>query len=418
VTKNFREKEVFAILHAMRNREAVGKRSRITIRGHVVDPQKLESYIRRNGSILPRFAKGEGVAVPLVDFDIACRTPSPELSAGLRDAERNRTVEELLHCIRDYVNGSFDSGTWFLDDDGNCYTRKSDTARRLLGGVSQTLNTLWRITASDRADLIRILSPVFDSLEAVLKAELYETRAEIFTMVVKLYQSEHRPVALMVLDYLANLSLRIFGRRHPVAQIWRCTKGLWDLANADIVEKLCIVEIDALQAHSGEASMAVTRMYSRCSNVMYELGEHHQFDSRIARILESRPQESYDSCMAELCLDISWIRMAIVYEEGGLAQAGKELAAVLDLVRRWDPPWEYYWTAWIKYCEADWEGAEHACRVALSEPSLQLDWDFVLADLLATLLQERGEVEEAAKVRQDSLERVYARLLPLIALAS
>jgi len=405
------------MLHTKRSREAVGKRSRFTIRGHVVDPRKMDTYLKRNPSIMQRFAKGKGMAAPLASFDITCRTPSPEPSAGLRGAERNRAVEELLYWIRNYVDGSFRSGAWFLDDTGNCHARKSGTAGRLLDRAVSRLETLWRIAVSDRADLVTILGPVFKSLEAILKAEHFRTRSSLFDWVMLLHQSEHRQVAQMILGYLANLSLRIFERQHPVPQIWRCIKDLSDLDNVDIMEKLHFVEIDAMQAHAGEATAAVNTLYRQCSAIMGNIGEYHRVESRLAHIFESRPHDSYDSTKADLRLRQSQYRIFSACREGRFAQAWEELAAVLDLARRWDPPWEFYHSARIKADEADLEGAERVCRESFSEVSLSLAWDSAITDMLLSILEASGKDEEAEKVRQDYLRRVYASD-PLVACAS
>ncbi len=78
LSKNVNAKDAFAIVHAKRARDSVGKGSQFVVRGERVDPAKMDQYLRRNQSVLDRLAAGDAPSPGsgLVARGIDCQTPS------------------------------------------------------------------------------------------------------------------------------------------------------------------------------------------------------------------------------------------------------------------------------------------------------------------------------------------------------
>src|SRR4051794_30715630 len=104
LTKNFKASEVHAILHVKKARDAAGKASYMAIRNETVDPERLATYLRRNGTVLAQLEAGEAESEPPgLASTIVCRTPSPAPAPRGPD----HVLEEALYRMRDYVDGNF-----------------------------------------------------------------------------------------------------------------------------------------------------------------------------------------------------------------------------------------------------------------------------------------------------------------------
>jgi len=357
VKKNFKDREVLAILHTKAAREAVGKESRFTAQGHPVDLHRMATYIKRNPSIMRRFAKGKHAAPSLASQRIVCRTPSPGPSAGLHAAGQMRMVEELLRSLQLHCDGAFDSGHWFLDEDGYCCTR-SDSIQHA-DEISAMLDKLCLWEASGAVDVFRILNPVFETLTTIFKADVHGALNEILYSANRLHRYGHPQLATMLLEYTARLSRCHWKEGHPLPNVWRCITELSVLDNVDILEKVLFLQMDAIQARAGKSIAAQDLMFIDLCGIMADAREYHRAEARLARVFESRQGEEYKKqSLGRLRLEHSGYIIFAACENGQFAVAWDELVETSDLVRQWDPVWEFYFTVYIKAYEGYFERAE------------------------------------------------------------
>ncbi|KAJ9150917.1 hypothetical protein NKR23_g3375 [Pleurostoma richardsiae] len=112
--KKHKAPEVREMLRLKAEREAVGKESEFFVRGRKVDWGDVERYMRR--SRIPfDSAEAAGAVNELHQRDIICRTPSPlPMARSLQAPDELQRAHETLLIMRGYVDGSIESGQWFL----------------------------------------------------------------------------------------------------------------------------------------------------------------------------------------------------------------------------------------------------------------------------------------------------------------
>ena len=109
--KKNKESEMRAIIRKQKQRADLGKGSVIRVRGQHRDFAKIVLYWHRKGvSIEDIIAQQTASSTPEA-IEFSTPIPSPILTPQVL-----AIPERMFHCIRDYLKGSFESGTWIKTD--------------------------------------------------------------------------------------------------------------------------------------------------------------------------------------------------------------------------------------------------------------------------------------------------------------
>ena len=109
--KKNKEPEMRAIVRKRKQRADQGKGSTIRVRGQVLDFEKVVRYFHRKGvSIEDIIAQQTASSTPKA-VEFSTPVPSP-----IRTPQVLAVPERIMHCIQDYLKGSFESGTWIKTD--------------------------------------------------------------------------------------------------------------------------------------------------------------------------------------------------------------------------------------------------------------------------------------------------------------
>ena len=124
IDKNHKENEMRAVVRKNHLRHQQGKSSRFEIRGRPVEFVDVVRYWKRKGvSVEEVLARRSASLTPEA---VRCLTP---VTSPLSTPRELAAPERLLISIRDYIRGSFDSGTWVKTEPLiDCYSRKAGIA--------------------------------------------------------------------------------------------------------------------------------------------------------------------------------------------------------------------------------------------------------------------------------------------------
>ena len=110
--KNRKEHEMRAVVRKQNQRERQGKSSVFRVRGKAVDFGDIIRYWERKGmSIEDVIAQRAMSATP--DAVVECSTPVLSEPSTPREFA---IPENVIRCVRNYFQGSFESGTWYSKD--------------------------------------------------------------------------------------------------------------------------------------------------------------------------------------------------------------------------------------------------------------------------------------------------------------
>ncbi|KAI1083227.1 Clr5 domain-containing protein [Whalleya microplaca] len=123
VHKNLRAEQVGKLLVQQGRRAAVGKTSVAFVHGRRIDRDRLHAYLQRVSPARRRELESvlSGYQEPgenRIDWDIVCRTPSPEpspppyLPPHLDAPDDLRLPEECMRIVHNYVYGAVDNALW------------------------------------------------------------------------------------------------------------------------------------------------------------------------------------------------------------------------------------------------------------------------------------------------------------------
>ncbi|KAL2670250.1 hypothetical protein Neosp_014717 [[Neocosmospora] mangrovei] len=261
--KNFRAKQVQALLHQKAERDAAQKASSMYIRGHRVDSKKLETYISRTSKqnqdqILTATSGGRlsPSAQRLMAAVVACRTPSPVQSfekkrstaSGRGQRSNNGTgldtekpsgsrfpwlrtpppqtlllsasddharTEKCMRCLQDYVTDNFESGRWSddLDERGRM---ELDQVIDWANIFDDALNFIWREQNQQGFRLVRIC---FGQYKALLSTGSIRLFFSIYPILIELQQ--YPDLARKMIGYASKMSETIHSTAHPFTALWR-----------------------------------------------------------------------------------------------------------------------------------------------------------------------------------------------------
>ena len=215
--KKNKDFEMRAVVRKNKQRADQGKGSIIRIRGQLRDFAEVVRYWNRRGiSIDDIIARRTASPTPEA---VECFTPVP---SPILTPEVLAVPERMFRCIRDYFEGSFESGTWVRTDPNfRCSTTKDkeNTDECLAGLVIQCQSACLLFSRSMFQEAGQNLIAATAKIKQILSAELPMSLIELFRLINYVRREKRDEMALIVLRQFSALGKVLLGSEHPLSRI-------------------------------------------------------------------------------------------------------------------------------------------------------------------------------------------------------
>lgn len=328
--KYSKEKEMRAIVRKHGQRTAQHKRSIFQVRGKTMnDKDVLRHFSRKGLSISDVMAQRATSKTPEA---VVCFTPLP---SPITSPQVLKLPEIVLSTIRDYVDGSFDAGTWIkTEQTKHCYNIKED--RHHPSNTVQCFLNLYReahelhtMGAFQEAQLV--LGSARASIREVLSCEQPDTLFNILRSLFEVYIEVPEPVSRHR-DMITASSASMLVEQHPLRRIF---EFLFKLDRSDLTEavhKCFQILSDQFEIHLG--AMHIDSVAFRCDSPHTSMDDRQNllhrcharlglYDSRTTRVRISIARKLYKEKNYHLakqsCYDITHTAH-LVQSEYGMSQ--------------------------------------------------------------------------------------------------
>ncbi|KAL8904189.1 MAG: hypothetical protein Q9171_007138 [Xanthocarpia ochracea] len=287
--KKNKENEMRAIVRKYAERKANDKYSEFQVRGQDVDYREMVRYYARKGiSIDEVMARRKTSATPEA---VKCFTP---VQSPIATPPVFAIPESIFTAVRDYVNGSFDSGAWIKTHPTTaCYSIKEGRAHstRSASHFRSIIDSYtWEACVQHAYDENGEAQTSLDSALAVLRYllphELPQTPIYLFTLFAQLSDVFRRSseVTSALFHTVAGPGELLLGQQHPLPRIAKAFCRLNKSESAEIAIK-CLraiaegfgnnlgpMHLSSLIAHSTQAtSDDLKELLQKCQA---EIGVH------------------------------------------------------------------------------------------------------------------------------------------------
>lgn len=216
--KKNKDFEMRAVVRKNKQRADQGKGSIIRIRGQLRDFAEVVRYWNRRGiSIDDIIARRTASPTPEA---VECFTPVP---SPILTPEVLAIPERMFRCIRDYFEGSFESGTWVRTEPlFDCSTTKKDsesTYESLAGLVLQCESACLLFSRSMFQEAGQNLIAATAKIKQILSAELPRSLIELFRLITYVRREKRDEMALIILRQFSALGKVVLGSEHPLSRI-------------------------------------------------------------------------------------------------------------------------------------------------------------------------------------------------------
>ncbi|KAH8174365.1 clr5 domain-containing protein [Sarocladium implicatum] len=347
IDKKLKNPEVFAIMVLKRDRDAIGKASEFTIRGHPVDMDNINRYIRRNPELITRLHAGDRPTTQAL-AEVQCRTPDLRLLPQLLPSAIGATHQslpaqrEVLVLLKEYVEQSFDSGRWTWEYDVSCTTSNFDACSEEL--FERTLTSLAVISrcmsSNDAARNSVMLDPAFSSptetmLEPALAAlrELVAAQSPVFAarmMSILWFLDTHHDGGLLqlIVPQLSAIVAKMLGPYHVMARSWQILASDTQHDYRDFCESAYAMLVPLFEQRLGTANLITVMLYG--DHVDY-LSHNSRLDEALALCQQYQAKAESTRRQHPWIAQLAWQRRAIVETQedisGTIAAIDLELAS-------------------------------------------------------------------------------------------
>ncbi len=409
--KKNKEHEILAFIRKTTQRAAVGKKTIARVRNHVLDQEEVQRYIKRKPYSM-KFALEQSASTPP---GLVCFTP--EMPSSPRIPEVYAVPEQIFVLMRDYVTGSFESGTWICDDPkSGCRSIKN------FGGAATALENFNAFVGSayvhyEKGSVEegeRLLIAAAAGIKDILVAESPTFFLSLISFMLYTHSRKKFHIFLPILRQLSDMAAIVLPEKHPVGQIYRHFRSLDSHQLDDIVPLSFQSFLDQFESILGQFNFDALNL--RTNYIAYHTENLEQIESGLRDHLQkciSAHEGSDDASLEVLLLIVD-----------NLLRQGRYVEAehtALDLIAR--APYTDIFDSRYYYCEGyrslslaqcglgKIPVAEASIDRAIQESALAWGWGdpCTLQYLLTyeTMLEEWGNHASAAKVRrqkQDIIE--------------
>ena len=210
IDKNTKGHEMKAIIRKQAQRSRAGKKSLFYLRNSQVPEHKVARYRKAMKLLSEEQALMLRAETPP---GLICYTPP---ASPLTTPEILEIPERIAKLVQDYIDGSFDSGTWIISEYEDVVSAKGspDFIDRLFGEVYTAVD---RFQAGDTGYAWRILRMAMASIEHIVSAEDPTTLETLAFLLI--HSLNASGVTLILLQQFSAMSALILPKQHPLNQI-------------------------------------------------------------------------------------------------------------------------------------------------------------------------------------------------------
>lgn len=215
--KKNKEPEMRAIVRKYKQREAQGKSSTFRVRKQQLSFAEVVHYWKRKGvSIDDIIARKKASPTPeAVEFSTPVSSP---ISTPLELAN----PEHMLHCIRDYIRGSFESGTWVrTEPTSQCYSLKDGDGASSLWAEFYELCGMACILFERHLfhEAGQTLISATANIKTMISTEHPETLSQLHRLIIFIRSTRRSDeIALIILRQFSAMSKVVLGIQHPLTR--------------------------------------------------------------------------------------------------------------------------------------------------------------------------------------------------------
>ena len=266
--KKNKEFEMRAIVRKRKQRAHQGKGSIIRVRGQIRDFTEVVRYWDRKGVCVDDLIARQTASPTPEAVEIVTPLASPILTP-----EVLATPERILRCMRDYFNGSFESGTWVkTKPQYKCYSIKDEEDAT---GVSlEELNLQCNLACSllernlcHEAGQTMIAASATAKLKKILLAGHPESLAYLFRICVFVHSQGRGEMAFMILRQFSALGKLLLGSEHPLSRICEWTNSVHASDFDDLVVRCMEVMADQFESFVGPLHQSTLLTRGKLMNI-------------------------------------------------------------------------------------------------------------------------------------------------------
>lgn len=418
--KKLKGDEVLAIMLLQRDREARKRPTEFRIRGQPVDMENIQRYLKRNPGLMAKFRAGQTPTVQTA-LEVTCRTPSPPPSPlrALAPTTEMQSTEQVLYLFRDYIDGSFSSGTWWCEYDVECssirapQTLQSDESNDLFERVVASFALVNRcMRCGDHIDINRVLGPAFDTLKRLVSSETPNFVARTISLLWYLERHYKHDLLRLVLHYLADLMPIVLGPHHILAHIWRRLAMTEFSSYYELSMRLYELLVPEIEGRVGSANYLTFLLYCDYLDCMHGRRTAEDCESVISSHI-SRSQRSGREhlWLEDMALSHAGLLATCKENQGRPDEAIAVLTAHMNAYSMAnDQEASLHLTLGVKYYNMNNDVAaiasfKSAARVALTSDGDERICDLALSNLEASF-QKMDKTTMANRVHQYRMDRV------------
>ncbi|KAK1976421.1 Clr5 domain-containing protein [Colletotrichum cereale] len=310
--KKLKEVEVLRILQLKRERDAVGKKSRFSIRDQEVDWERLEHYLSRRPDLRNK-SRGSVRDAIAARLDVICRTPSPGpcISALLDGPPEVQLPDEILRIFRNYVWGAWESVWTLQGNDLYGYDRECGRGRvnKMYGDLGNARTLLKR---NKMQAAFRIINQSLDSLGRVIKDQEPEI---LYMLSYRILRLDHE-IAEPLIVFISEMHTAVLGPRHPLSLVWdRLRHMSWE-CRARTISMMVFEGAQFLETRLGVLNRVVRSALIPLTSILYSLGETDGRDFRMVLSKYDTAVEAYfaegDTLRSCKCLlEMAWVQSTV-----------------------------------------------------------------------------------------------------------
>ena len=265
--KKNKEPDMRAVVRKHKQRADQGKISAIRVRGQIRNFAEIAHYWERKGVSIDDIIARQTASPTPGAVEIFTPIPSPILTPPVL-----AIPERIFLCTRNYIKGSFESGTWFsIGPNFTCHSIKDDD----FGALNHwnELNsacifvypyTLDRNKFSYEAG--QYMSIVTEKIKTIVPADYPGTLTELFHLIIHRRRVLNKDeTTLNILRQFAAIGKGLLGSEHPLSRICAWSEMIYASTFDDCAIK-CL-ELIADQFESSIGPMHRSTLYSRMTHI-------------------------------------------------------------------------------------------------------------------------------------------------------
>lgn len=256
--------EMRAIVRKNKQRADQGKGSIVRVRGQLRDFAEVVRYWNRKGESIDRIIARQTASPTPEAVELSTPTPSPILTP-----HEFAIPERLFRCIRNYFDGSFESGTWVR-------TEPTDPCHSIKDGGNTIYYTVAQFASHCRLagemfskgsfqEAGRNLIVATSKINRILSSEYPEALVEILGVIAVFHYEKRDEVALSILRQFSALGTVLLGRQHPLSLICEWINSVYASDLSSLVTRCIESMADQFERFVGP--MHISTLGSRLTSI-------------------------------------------------------------------------------------------------------------------------------------------------------